>query len=243
MKSKPPHWFLEALKITQNHHRDDQGDLHVNFDDDFAPSYSIADTDNPEVFNKRTRPLFYNDHVDDSLEVAISKASHLGLPRIPFFFPLQFTHITESDFAECMSKAGDISEMLDEGSPEWLAVVCYINWAQACFTHSDGGSTSLVADLMVRAGATARELELALLNREHAVRGRKTIRAASEGGKQRRRKFSPDTQKVLNEMQRLIGDGHSVARAADLARSKGMGQSKTANQRLWYRHKGKPKKF
>lgn len=243
MKSKPPHWFLEALHIAQNHHRDEQGDLQVNFDDDFAPSYSIADTDNPEIFNKRTRPAFYNDHVDDSLEIAISKASHLGLPQIPFFFPLQFTHISESDIAECMSKAGDIAKILDEGSPEWLAVVCYINWAQACFTHSDGGPTTLAADYMFRAGATARELELALLNRDHAVRGRKTIRAASKGGKNRATVLKSQTRAVLAKMSKLLKENPSLGakRAAELAYKNNIGTSAQANRAIWQRNKAKGK--
>jgi hypothetical protein len=243
MKIKPPPWFLEAMKITQTNHRRTQGDLHIVFDDDFAPSYSIADTESPEIFNSRTRPAFYNDHVDDSLELAISAACNLGLPHIFYAFPLEFAHLDEAAHAECMSKAGDIAESLVEGSPEWLAVVCYINWVQACFMNSQRCPPVIIADFMVRAGATARELELALLNRDHAERGRKIIRAASEGGKSRGKDLKPQTRVVLAEMSRLLKERPSLSaqRAAELASKNKIGTSAQANRAIWQRNKVKDK--
>jgi hypothetical protein len=72
----------------------------------------------------------------------------------------------------------------------------------------------------------------------HAIRGEKTQKAASEGGRLRRGKTKPATLLVLNAMDELRKKGLSVANAARLAYSqKRVGSSPEANRKLYSRHK------
>ena len=65
----------------------------------------------------------------------------------------------------------------------------------------------------------------------------KTVRKAAKlGGEMRAQNFHPDTLGRLEEMQRLIDDGKSVSRAAELAAKNGFGVSRDANRKLWTRH-------
>ena len=50
----------------------------------------------------------------------------------------------------------------------------------------------------------------------HALRGIKTLKAARAGGDGRRGKFEPKTRAVLVEMERLVAQGHTLSRAAEL---------------------------
>jgi len=80
--------------------------------------------------------------------------------------------------------------------------------------------------------ALGKEIEM------HAVRGEKTLKAASEGGRQRRGKLKPATLLILNTMDELIEKRHSKANAAKLAHEqKRLGSSPGANQKLYRRHK------
>lgn len=67
--------------------------------------------------------------------------------------------------------------------------------------------------------------------------GRRVRKAASESGTQRSLRFLPERRRILQEMRRLIADGHSVSRAADLAAFRGFGTSEDANRRTWYRYR------
>ena len=75
----------------------------------------------------------------------------------------------------------------------------------------------------------------------HALRGIKTLKAARAGGDGRRGKFEPKTRAVLVEMERLVAQGHTLSRAAELTANREIGTSKVANLALWHRHK--PKKL
>ncbi len=70
----------------------------------------------------------------------------------------------------------------------------------------------------------------------HALRGIAVSDAAGRGGAKRRRNLEPATRAVLAEMKRLIDNGQSISRAADLTAQKGIGTSKDANRKLWRRH-------
>jgi hypothetical protein len=70
---------------------------------------------------------------------------------------------------------------------------------------------------------------------QHAVRGEKVLHGAAQAGDLRRRTAAPSSQKVLEEMKRLLDRKHSISRAAELAFEKGLGSSPDANQKLYYR--------
>jgi hypothetical protein len=67
----------------------------------------------------------------------------------------------------------------------------------------------------------------------YAIQGIK----ASEGGRSRQGKYASHTPAVLANMKRLMDNGHSRERAAELTAEAGFGTSKGANVKLWKRHK------
>lgn len=71
-----------------------------------------------------------------------------------------------------------------------------------------------------------------------ALRGRGSVEAASSGGQTRAAELREQSAAVLTHMERLVGVGHSVRRAAELAHRAGLGASANANRQLWKRTKG-----
>jgi len=81
----------------------------------------------------------------------------------------------------------------------------------------------------------------ALLNGREAsekdvLRGRRSVDSARQGGQVRAASHAARTRKVLDELGRLIGEGHSVKRASELAAANHVGSSAEANRKLWSRH-------
>ena len=76
-------------------------------------------------------------------------------------------------------------------------------------------------------------------NEEHLLRGKHTLKSASDGGLARASKLRPQTSQTLREMKRLIEAGQSLSRAAALSHINGHGESDAANRKLWYRHQKK----
>ena len=72
---------------------------------------------------------------------------------------------------------------------------------------------------------------------DFADTGLRVRRGASVSGQQSKEKSAPGTMIRLCEMDRLIADGHSMARAAEIAASMGLGPSAEANRKLWQRNK------
>ena len=67
--------------------------------------------------------------------------------------------------------------------------------------------------------------------------GKLVRKGAKLGGEMRYQNFQPDTLRRLEEMQRLVDDGKSPSRAAELAAKNGFGVTGGANRKLWDRHK------
>lgn len=80
-------------------------------------------------------------------------------------------------------------------------------------------------------GAAAKTIEV------DAVRGRNTIGGASLGGQMRSAATKDATTSIIKEMQRLVGDRHSVKRAAELVHQRGLGTSPEANRQLYKRRR------
>lgn len=79
------------------------------------------------------------------------------------------------------------------------------------------------------------EYNVRLRHETDAVRGSKTKKSASAGGRVRGSKFSAQRQKVVSEIERLVQVGHSVSRASHLVFANGHGTSAEANRKLFYR--------
>ena len=69
-----------------------------------------------------------------------------------------------------------------------------------------------------------------------AVRGKKVITAASQGGRMRVQSMSPRTKEIIAFMKTKVGRGTTVRSAASLAEKAGLGASIDANLKLWNRH-------
>ncbi|MBG6199961.1 hypothetical protein IWQ48_001079 [Labrenzia sp. EL_13] len=72
---------------------------------------------------------------------------------------------------------------------------------------------------------------------DHALRGKRTKEAASEGGIARSSELSAQTKATLDEMNGLIKQGKSLSDAARFAFKNGFGTSANANRALWYAHR------
>ncbi len=72
-----------------------------------------------------------------------------------------------------------------------------------------------------------------------AVRGAKTLQSSEAGGRARKNEIAPETQRILDEMKRLIDAGHTANSAGTILSKKGVGKSAGANAKLWGRHRKK----
>jgi hypothetical protein len=73
----------------------------------------------------------------------------------------------------------------------------------------------------------------------HFLRGKQTLRSAAQGGIAKSSVTRPETLRTLTELSRLVSDGHSLARASELAFKNGFGASAAANKKLWNRNNKK----
>ncbi|WP_458790901.1 hypothetical protein [Yoonia sp. MH D7] len=219
-QQKPPFSLAqhtsEAKRLTQlldEQKKQKRQDSEVSFEDDFAPSSSPAkdDANSGILQTKAGRLHCYNDHVLDYMEGALDRACELGLPRIPWFFPLQYPPVSDFLFQVTSRMVGALSETLEEQSDDWLALKCYLCWLEACHALTDGASILYVADKMFVAGATAREFELSVRNRRHSDLGRRQNRHLTDlrEGKNRRAALNVEARRkvVANLMEetRLTG--------------------------------------
>mgnify|MGYP000085432051 CR=1 FL=1 len=86
-------------------------------------------------------------------------------------------------------------------------------------------------------GASYKAYTLKLDNDVEALRGKKTLQSAREGGNMRKARLQPETRRRLETMKEFINNGHSANRAAELTASiRGLGTA-GSNRKLWDRHK------
>ena len=215
-------------------------EVEVNFPDLFAPSTAKFGSSDPTIASDpATRSTLYNEQIYEVFLHAVSKAVQLGCPSIVNGFPLTFSSVNNA-FLEKYNKAiRRIIPTLKEGSLDWLYVQCYVRWVSACFIATADPTERLgVTNQLFLVGAAVREIELTILNRKDALRGKGTVRSAGEGGKKRRGKFKSTTRRVLAEMTRLVkAKKMSISSAAAIAANKGVGTSASANRALWNYHK------
>lgn len=155
--------------------------VQIVFADPFSPSHAEVQTSDTELANNPViRLLSYNEHVLTTLEAVPHRAASLGLPYVFNGFPLAFANVSEHQFAVALQAIARLLPELEEGSTDWLCVKCYAHWVQACHMATDGASPGLIAQEMLLAGATAREIDLAVLNKKDALGGRKQRNTLAE---------------------------------------------------------------
>lgn len=233
----------------------------IDFLDPFSPSraefHSNYGTESHQ--NPVARHLFYNQQLYDSLYIAIDRAVELGMPRIDLGFPLTFAFVSKDSLNFIFRTAMSLNRIPAEGSHDWLCIQCYIRWATACNHLAEPAElpksqTSVLpeqermAEFRGRAlqivavsselfflGAAVRELEISLINRRDALRGKGTVAAARKGGMARGGAFSVNTQEILDEMKERIERGQSITNAAANVSRGGKG-TPGGNRQLWTRH-------
>jgi len=218
-------------------------EVEVNFSDPFAPSTAKFGSSDPNIASDpATRSLFYNDQTHEIFLDAVSKAVQLGCPSIVNGFPLTFSSVDDAFLGKYNKAIRRITPTLKEGSLDWLYVQCYVRWVSACFIATADQTDRLsVASELFFAGAAAREIELTILNRRDALRGKGTVRSASDGGVARGKKSERKRSQVIAEMKRRVTKGRAVKEASEIVARLGYGTSADANRALWYRQK--PKKL
>ena len=212
----------------------------VDFFDDFASSSAELQVNDPLVIeNPFARFSLYNRHLIELIEDFVTQVIDCGAPRVPFTLPLAYVTVTEEKLQECIKYIDGMLPFTEEQSSVWLLLQCYYRWVNACYLASSGAAPPIVAEEVLLAGAAARQIELAIKNRADAMIGKAVVRGARSGGNQRRNNRAPGSERILTEMHRLVEEGKSVSRAADIAARKGLGTTAGANRQLWYRRPGR----
>ncbi|MDP3264029.1 MAG: hypothetical protein U1E06_16065 [Tabrizicola sp.] len=226
--------------------------------DQFAPSSAKAfTTDADGLSNPSARHIFYNQQLYGLLCDAITEAVTLGLPPIDLNFPLTFARVSKGALKYIFGIANGLSQSIGEGSFGWLCIQCYIQYALLCNDLTEplnrqvealpgedqdsiafrqrGLESIMVSSHAFFLGAAVRELELALLNKKDALRGKRTIKAARAGAEGRKNSTAPDTEARLSKMRELVAKNSSVANAARLT-ANSVGGTVASNRKLWGRH-------
>ena len=125
----------------------------------------------------------------------------------------------------------NLFEVFSDG---WYAATCW-GYADAIMLREDAPLESKLAWSQML-GAMMTEWDWRLHYKGHIVRGAKTQKAASAGGKQRNRFLAPNTAKLLAFMNKLLPE-HSLKSAAEQAYTAGLGISVAAILRTWNRNK------
>jgi hypothetical protein len=213
----------------------------VQFRDPFAPSEIQVQTNaKAEMRSPELRGAFYNDDIQEHLAAAISTAVKLGLPPLEDDTDAMLPRISRSEQSAILQKVGEAYREHEETSIEWLSVNCYHKFVEACVLNSDKSSSSIkgrarVYERLMIAAATAKEIQLSLLNKSQAKTGRQVSSGGRMGAEMTGRKAKPRTAKVLHEMELICSKGHTISNAAKLCFEKGFGTSSSANRQLWHR--------
>lgn len=209
----------------------------VNFRDDFAPSSTSMLASKPEVLeNKGSRLLFYNAHLTETIASYLEIAFALGCPRVFWGYGLMTPNISEETWEQALASVSQLAEGIPEHSPLWLVLSTYVHWMLACRILSAESYVSIALEHVLLAGAAARELELDVLNRADAARGRKVKANASRGGRERSLNQSEERRQIIASMMLYIKRGRTVSNAARLTHRDGIGSSPDANRKAYERH-------
>ena len=120
-------------------------------------------------------------------------------------------------------------------------------WGSAPTDHETPLTKAESASWMDEMGAIAftagRHMQQAWLKpfEKHAMRDIFEVENARKASHEKARKNEPQRNAVRAEMERLRSEGHSIARAADLAASNGFGKTAAANRATWYRYRDSAK--
>lgn len=235
-------------------------EVKLEFPDEFAPEEITYNTDHPEnADDPVSNIVLHNSNIDQVLAQACQRAKELGLPSVDPNLFLGFPWVSKTNLQMIFAKVRHMQPMPERNSSDWLSINCYLRWVAAGYLfHSpetDEFKAAIlsepsdqpteerrrildamsVSQQMVLLGADLKELELTLRNRDDALRGKGTARAASAGGQMKAANHAQIGAKILNRMAELIAKNHSVASAGAIAANEGLGQSAKGNAMRWHR--------
>lgn len=233
-------------------------EVELKMTDAFAPSYASYYTTSDDTQSPLANHLFYNQQLYDTMYVAMDEAISAGLPPIDHNFPLQYAVVSDDALRFIFSAADVTLQRHPRGSFTWLCVQVYIRWALLCHSLSDSAAAKpaqspevgenpertimrqramermMGMDHAFFLGAALRELELTVLNRKDAIRGKVTVESARAGGNARKGKMDKETQERMTAMKGFVESGHSIANSARLVAAR-VGGTMHSNKKLWER--------
>jgi hypothetical protein len=174
----------------------------VHFTDDFAPSHTELAISDPDILKSpQARFTLHNRQISDTISDAVAFAILLGFPKKPYL-ELAFCRTTEEEYQEVLDLIEFWVPRFEECSAPWLKLRVYFEWFQACHDASAGASLPFLLQAITNLGATARELELAALNKADALSRRKQKRALLERN-EGRDQYNSDRQAQAEEWKGL----------------------------------------
>jgi hypothetical protein len=102
--------------------------------------------------------------------------------------------------------------------------------------YRDSTLTEATLERAFNLGRMLSEAEWSVSFKKPISTGKGVLRGAGMGGHMRSGQLEPQTKITLGEMSRLVSEGHSIRRAAELTFKKGFGPTAGANRKLWQRH-------
>lgn len=211
----------------------------VDFHDRFAPSHTeLLAPQDFEADTTGVRLLFYNRHLTiERLPWVLKLCEALGCPTVE---PSCGVHTPEidSNFAKlAIGKAGRLADELPETSFVWSALKAYIHYINVFWLLTEENEQiALILDEMFLVGAACREIELSLLNRRDALRGKGTLASTRRGGQVRASEHAPKRAQILNLMRDRVARNESIAHAARQV-AKELGMNSGAVRSTYYRYK------
>uniref|UniRef100_UPI003B52316A hypothetical protein n=1 Tax=Roseovarius indicus TaxID=540747 RepID=UPI003B52316A len=211
----------------------------VDFHDRFAPSHTefLAPPDF-ETDAAGVRLLFYNRHLTtERLPWVLKLCEALGCPEVMPNCGVLTPEIDSNFAGSAIGKAGRLANELPETSFVWSALKAYIHYINVFWLLTEKKEQmALILEEMFLVGAACREIELSLLNRRDALRGKGTLASTKKGGQTRSSDHAPKRAEILRRMGERIERNESAAHAArQVARELGM--KSEAVRSTYYRYK------
>lgn len=200
--------------------------IEIRYNDEFAPSHSRLDAAYADTWvNDTTRPFFYNDQTSEVAEAALDRAADMGLPRVLWKLPHNFTQIDASAHSEILNVFREVIKNINEGSEDWICLAIYHRWVSACHWTTIGVPVGLIAEHILALGANCRELELVHRNKAEALERKKAKRALANANDGRdvlnakRRLYANEWRRHANEILSRISGGSSNSARANYIRA------------------------
>lgn len=181
----------------------------LDIDDVFGPSSFDVVTEEPDELNlPRTRMILHNSHIVSRLVPnALEAANILGCPLLLPNLSLASKQESKDLLGDAIIRAGEISDLYEQSSIEWLCLKIYAHFAHVALSLKQGYQLENVAHFTIVLGATARELELAILHRKTVEDRKKALHGLlhhNEDRKVRNEERRQEANRKMAHAQQLL---------------------------------------